>query len=228
MFILKRFFTYKESEYIKKCRMMFEAQGDSSNISEAQIDIIIEREKKEYYNNIGQVVKSIIEVCLWVAMFFVAFVTYQTQKDLWSISNIIQLQNTELNKILIQNSKDQLYLAKTQTTFQVLNTLNKSIWQKEYDKIKDGLKHGGNIDKKQLQNYINNFENIYMSCHRWLVPLDDIRYNFEYLLGDICSNKIVLWVTKNWYWWLKKLCWLFFPDSNLSKVANMSTNNCIN
>lgn len=170
--------------------------------------------------------KTCIDIVLWIAMLFVAITTIRVQHNLWKFSNDIQLQNTYLNETLTKNSNDQLYLAKTQTTFQVLDTLNKAIGQKEYDAIKDNLQQKISVDKKQLQNYLNNFENVYMSCHRWLVPKEDIKYSFEYLLGNICSNDDVLWVTKNWYWWLKKLCRLFFPESKLAKWANMDTNNC--
>lgn len=220
-------FPYKESEYIKKSRKMFEVQWDKKEEIDATIDLMFEKEKKEHEENVWQKTKWLIEVFLWIAMLCVAISTVRIQKNLWNFSNSIQAQNTTLNEMLTKNSNDQLYLAKTQTIFQVLDTLNKSIYQKEYDSIKDNLQNKANItDKKALQDYLNNFENVYMSCHRALIPLTDVKYSYEYLLGDICSNNDVVNATKSWYGWLKKLCRLIFPDSKLAKSANMTTNNC--
>ena len=134
--MLNTLFPYKETEYVKKCREMFKAQKKSEESTNAQINLIIEKERKEHTENVRQKIKWWIEIFLWIAMFFVAISTLNIQKNLWKFSNNIQLQNTNLNEILTKNSNDQLYLAKTQTTFQVLDTLNKAIWQKEYDKSK--------------------------------------------------------------------------------------------
>lgn len=160
-------------------------------------------------------ISTIISACLLL----ISFLAMIFQNNIWEYANAI-------NEILIDNSKDQLNLVKKEVSFQTLDTLNKSLNQSSYAPIKVWLKENIWLNPNELQDYLNNFENIYMSCHRWLVPKEDIKYSFEYLLGNICSNDQVLSVSKNWYWWLKKLCWIFFPWSKLGELANMNINNC--
>lgn len=223
--MLDKLLTYKDSEYLKKTRKMLEAQWDKKEEIDATIDLIREKERVDFRESNLQKIKSVVEMFLWLAMLFVAISTRNIQKDLWDFSNLIQLQNTNLNQVLTKNSNDQLSLAKTQTTFQVLDTLNKSLYIKDYDPIKDSLKNKTEVkDKKMLQEYLNNFENIYIACHRWLIAKSDVRYSYQYLLGMICWNDEAIKVVNNWYGWLKKLCWVFFPDSKLAKNAKMDTN----
>ena len=224
--MIEKLFPYRQSDYINKAKKAFEVQWDPQEEVEAAIDFMIAGEKKDHRDMVLKNFRSGIEIFLWVAMLFVAISTLSIQKNIWSLSNDIQSQNLSANQTLTNNSAVQLELAKKQTIFQTLDVLNKSINQKDYDVVKGSLRNKQPVELKLLQSYLNNFENVYMACHRGLVPKDDVKYSFEYLLGHVCSNQVVVDSITNGYGGLKKLCGTFFPNSTLAGSANMSTNHC--
>lgn len=191
------------------------------------------------------ILNIIILIIFWIMNIKISKVSNEIVKDqntlnnLWlelqNKSNTLQQQSNDINKLLLDLSEKQtLISSKTLETTQkeiYFNTKslldNKIINNQKYDLLKEKLdKKEGIMNKELLKDYLNNFEDVYMSCHRSILPKSDVEYTYEFLLWDICSNNYVIEVTQSGYWWLKKLCGIFFPNSKLSKFANMTTNNC--
>jgi hypothetical protein len=81
-------------------------------------------------------------------------------------------------------------------------------------------------DQISMTRYINIFEDIYFSCHRWIAPKDDIKYTFNHHFQAICGNPQIIDFIWDTHGGLKKLCAIFHPNSKISKMARMDTNNC--
>lgn len=147
-----------------------------------------------------------------------------------------------LNSALVDNSNNELEILKKKTSFEISQLLYEEFYKfgsyntEVIKKLKNaaeerkrtGIVSNENLIQNQenLQLYLNTFESVYEQCKSGMISFEDVRVNFEYLIGTTCNNQQVKNALNNAGNGLKLLCSKFHPDSMLSKLADRSNDSC--
>lgn len=173
----------------------------------------------------------------------IASCSIQTKElNLSAITTQLEKQANDLNAIITKNSDLEIEILKKKASFEVTQLL--------YDEfhnfgnynidVMSKLKFAANERKQTgkispanlIQNseylllYLNTFETVYEQCKRGIISFEDVRMNFEYLIGPTCNNEQVVDAIKNTGNGLKLLCSYFHPGSLLGSVANKTKDSC--
>ena len=147
-----------------------------------------------------------------------------------------------LNSALVNNSDIELEILKKKTSFEISQLLyeefykfgsyNTEVIKKLENAAKERISTGAVSSKNLIQNqenlqlYLNTFESVYEQCKSGMITFEDVRVNFEYLIGDTCNNQQVKDALNGAGNGLKLLCSKFHPNSELSKLADSSKDSC--
>ncbi len=161
-------------------------------------------------------------------LFIGCIFTYGTWQ-LSSTANDISKAANDISSATVHNSNLQLELERKKLAFDVINTLYQDFYKFDDHNslVIRKLQNGEHIENEfYLGLYLNGFEDVYQQCKTGLLTMEDIRINFQHLIGPLCNNAQVENFILHRDNGLKLLCYKLYPQSNLAKKANTQYDSC--
>lgn len=194
-------------------------------------------------------VLSIAAIIISMVVAGIQFLGYKVQVDFSQITIELEEQGknyqkiaNELNLALVTNSDAELEILRKKVSFEISQGLydefhNFGLYNVEVmEKLKNAAEERKKLGKVSAKNvimneanlaiYLNTFETVYEQCKRGMISFEDVRVNFEYLIGPTCNNYQAIKVVGKAGNGLKLLCSYFYHDSDLAKAADISRDSC--
>jgi len=177
----------------------------------------------------------ILSVIITALAVWVSYMSYLQQTE-------FSRRSTEIGEAQLNNMRQEFLLTRKKTAFEVIGTLYEDLYKfgennkyviPKLEQAAEERKTTGKVSQsntivntENLEMYLNSFESIYEQCKGGVIQYEDVRVNFEYLIGTTCNNDQVVEVLGSRGSGLKYLCQLFHPDSKLGKKVDPAVNGC--